>query len=142
MPGSTCTAAVLRWVFSMFLAYATVTALAADQPPGCPRGDCGLRQAAAYPNIVIGRLVGIASDDEMHKLYHWAKQGAWRTFSDDEADYLHRNRLFIVAAGEQSTPVMLHMSHEEYKNVTFNEGDMVRYIPHRRGHEGVDESFA
>lgn len=108
-------------------------ALAADAPPGCDAADCGIRRAAAYPHLVIGRLVRVASEAEMRALYRWARAGAWKGFGDSEADYLERNRLLILPADDAGTPVWLHMSHEEYRRVTFQSGDLLRYTPRTAG---------
>jgi len=110
--------------------------LAGSSPPGCRVGDCGIQEAAPYKHIVVARLNHVATDDEMRKIYRWGKSGSWKDFSDDEADYVARNRVFILPADRKGTPLMLHMSHEEYRRVTFNEGDLVRYTPRMAGYQG------
>jgi hypothetical protein len=105
-------------------------------PLGCKSGNCGLSEGA-YPNIVVGRLDHIASDDEMHAVYRWAKQGVWKQLLDDEADYLERNRLFVLPADERGQQVLVHMSHDEFRRVTFQEGDLVRYTPRMAGNDGA-----
>ncbi|MDY0013663.1 MAG: hypothetical protein RBS40_12315 [Rhodocyclaceae bacterium] len=113
-----------------------------EHPPGCAIDTCGLRQSTGYEHLIIGPLAGIATNEEMSRLFQWAKPRIWRDFQEDEADYLRRNRLFILPADEAGTPVMVHMSHEEFRRVSFEPGDLVRYIPHIRGaHPGVDESL-
>lgn len=121
---------------------ATLGQVAHAAPPGCTVGDCGLRTASAYEYLVIARVGRIATDEEMRRLYGWAKPRIWRDFQDDEADYLRRNRLFVLPADRAGAPVMVHMSHEEFRRVGFEPGDLVRYIPHVRGaHPGADESL-
>lgn len=130
-----------QWAVALCLGWSMAAVTAADRPPGCSRGECGLRQAAAYGHIVVGHLLRVATDDEMRKLYRWAKGGAWKGFADDETDYIQRNRVFLLPADAKGTPVMVHMSHEEYRRVPFHEGDLVRYTPRMAGHEGADQSI-
>lgn len=137
-----------RWTgrFSHYLAMAAGLlacsfTTAAGGPPGCERGDCGILQAASYEHIVVGRIRHVATDDEMRRLYRWAKAGPWKDFADDEADYIKRNRVFVLPADAQDTPVMLHMSHEEYGRLTFHAGDLVRYTPRMAGHAGDGPSI-
>lgn len=126
---------------ALWLLLPFATAMAAGRPPGCERGDCGIRQPAAYEHIVIGHLRHVATDAEMSKLHRWARNGPWKELADDEADYLKRNRVFLMTADERGTPVMLHMSHEEYRRVTFHPGDLVRYTPRMAGHDGSDQGI-
>lgn len=114
----------------------SVLAGAADKPPGCPKDDCVTRGPSPYPHIVIGRLIRVGTDEEMRQLYRWAKPGVWKDFPDDEADYLERNRVLLLPLDAKGTPAMVHMSHEEFRRVTFRVGDLVRYTPRMAGSPG------
>lgn len=98
--------------------------------PVCPKGGCGIGKPVLYPNIVIGPLQHVASDTEMRKFYRWAKAGPWKKFPDSEDDYVARNRLFVVPVDKQGTPVILHMCRQEYDQVDFHTGDLIRYTTH------------
>lgn len=127
-----------RWIGVLVLLGYSMLATAAGHPPACLVGDCAIRSASAYEHIVIGRLIRVGNDDEMRQLYRWAKSGVWKNFPDDEANYLERNRVLFLPADAKGTPVMLHMSHEEFRRVTFQEGDLVRYTPRVAGSQSSE----
>jgi hypothetical protein len=119
--------------WAVFLTGLCAASVAGASPPGCKVGDCGLRQAAPFAHIVVARLSHVVTDDAMRRLYRWGKAGVWKHLPDDEADYLARNRVLVLPADDKGTPLMLHMSHEEYRRLVFHEGDLVRYTPRLAG---------
>lgn len=122
-----------RIMLAAFALLAATNSFAASKPPGCPRGDCGIRNAKPYPHIVIGRLLVVLSDAEMRRLYHWAKANkTWAAFPDSEQNYLERNRVLLISAGKNVSPTLVHMSHEEYRRAPNQIGDYVRYRPRNR----------
>lgn len=125
---------------------------AAGSPPGCAEGDCGLKagQPEPYPHFVIAPVAQLPNEDEMRRLYRWAKgsesQELWKSFADDEADYVKRNQLFVLPAGESGQPVMVHMSADEFRLMDFQIGDWVRYSPRLEGRSreaaGIADRFS
>ena len=118
-----------RWLCGGLVCVVSLLAAAGETPPGCPAGNCGLGEAAPYEYIVIGRPLRILDEEEMRRLYRWAKAGVWKDFSDDEADYLARNRVILMPTGVADEEVLVHMSLLEYQSSVFGTSELVRYTP-------------
>ena len=122
------------WATLLFITLAlgaTVAHAADDTPPGCPVGDCGIGESGLkpYDAIVIGHPLKVLSEDEMRALYRWAKQGAWKAFPDDEADYLERNRVVLLPTGAEGKAVLVHMATPDYDAVNYVPAALIRYTP-------------
>lgn len=105
-------------------------------PPGCATGDCGLRSSSANPDLVIGILQHVYDENEMQRLYQWGKStGIWHDFDDDLNDFLTRNRVLLVNAGEKNSSLLLIISSSEYFDAPPVDGDLVRYVPLRPYHD-------
>jgi hypothetical protein len=118
-----------RWLCGFFLYAVALLATAGETPPGCPTGNCGLDEIAPYKYIIIGRPLRILDEEEMRRLYRWAKAGVWKDFADDEADYLARNRVLLMPTGITGKEVLVHMSLVEYQSSVFGTNELVRYTP-------------
>jgi hypothetical protein len=114
------------------LALGSMLARAADDiPPGCPVGDCGITESGIkpYDAIVIGHPIKVLNEDEMRTLYRWAKQRAWKDFSDSEADYLERNRVVLLPTGIEGKNVLVHMATPDYDAESYIPAALIRYTP-------------
>ena len=45
----------------------------AATPRDCSRDHCGLLADGPYANLVIGTLDYVGNDDDMRRVFHWAK---------------------------------------------------------------------
>jgi hypothetical protein len=118
-----------HWLCGSFLYAVMLLANAGETlPPGCP-GDCGLGEVAPYKYIIIGRPLKILNEEEMRRLYRWAKTSVWKDFPDDEADYLARNRVILMPTGVAGKEMLVHMSLVEYQSSVFGTSELVRYTP-------------
>jgi hypothetical protein len=121
-----------RWLCGSLLCTTALltTAMAAEStPPGCSAGDCGLDEIAPYKYIIIGHPLKILDEEEMRRLYRWAKTGVWKDFLDDEADYLARNRVLLMPTDIAGKEILVHMSMVEFQSSVFGTNDLVRYTP-------------
>ncbi|GHT87344.1 hypothetical protein AGMMS49543_23140 [Betaproteobacteria bacterium] len=126
---------VLSALLAAILATHSLFAIAEDDTNGiasvCPAGDCSISASGLkpYDAIVIGHPLKVLSQDEMRVLYRWAKQGAWKDFTDSETDYLERNRVVLLPTGAESKAVLVHMATPDYDDEAYVSGALIRYTP-------------
>lgn len=117
--GMSVLAALLLWSFSSF-AWAT-----------CPSHLCNLATDGAYDKLVVGKLVHVATDNELKQVFHWAKtHGRWASLPSSFPLYLQGVKLVSIQPSTNTAPVTVFMTREEYDTAPLVVGDLVRYKPH------------
>ncbi len=113
-------------------------ALADSMPPICAANHCGLFSDGAYPNLVIGKLAHIGTDEEMKQVYQWAKShGYWQNLPNSADPYFHDLKLVTITLppGQGNGTITVIMQKEEFNSAPYVVGDLVRYSPHDAVHE-------
>lgn len=125
------------------LAVVLLSVLAQNAFAGCTSPLCNLATDGAYDKIVIGTLTHVASDEELARVLHWAKQkGYWQQLPNAIAPYLKYIKLVTLAPSDDYQPMALFMMQREYEAAPLNVGDRVRYRPHAPQWEAPKEPKA
>ncbi len=106
----------------------------------CELEHCGLYADGTYPNLVIGTLTHIGTDEEMQQVFHWAKShGFWKALPDSVDPYRRDLKLVTqtLPPDQGGKTITLIMQREEYKAAPYAVGDLVRYAPHDHAHEAA-----
>lgn len=106
---------------------------ASAAPLDCGNNNCNLYSKGTYPNLVLGKVNAVATDDQAVSVYRWAKQhNYWPTLPNNEADFLKYVQVISVSVSGGRDPVefTLLMAREEFDVTEIFPGDYVRYTPH------------
>lgn len=99
---------------------------------GCKTTYCSLATTkGVYPNIVVGKLVHVASDKEMASVVRWVKaNGDWQNLPDSPKTYQRYLKMVTIDPGSKSKPLTVFMMQREYDAAPLRIGDLVRYHVH------------
>lgn len=99
----------------------------------CPNDLCRLASDGAYEHLIVGKLVHVASDEELKQVFTWAKaQQQWQSLPADFTPYQHSVVLVSIQTTDSAKPVSVFLTREEYEAAPFELGAMVRYRPHNQ----------
>ncbi|MFY9180090.1 MAG: hypothetical protein WAO12_09985 [Venatoribacter sp.] len=123
----------LQYVFSLLLLFLH-SAQALETP--CLNSLCQLATDGAYENLIVGKLVHVASDTEFQQVFDWAKsQEKWQHLPTDFAHYQQSVKLVSIQFSDTAQPVSVFLTKNEYDAAPFEPGAMVRYRPHNNDWE-------
>lgn len=114
--------------------------IAHAHPFDCKHNRCGLLAKGNYGNIVIGTVERVANEQDMRKVYTWARaHGYWRSLAPGMDGYLRSVKvlsLSVVIPDRHSVrSVTVLMTPKEFNTAILKPGDQVRYSPHDAEHE-------
>lgn len=117
-----------RWVLGALITLLSFSVLAAKS---CPNNLCRLAADGAYANLIVGKLVHVATDEEFEQVFQWAKgQKQWQQLPDTFNSYQKYVSLVSIQAAADSKPISVFLTREEYDAAPFEIGALVRYRPH------------
>jgi hypothetical protein len=125
--------------FTLLLSFLFVSPALAE-PFDCAHNHCGLLARNNNPDLVIGTIEAVATQEQMKRVFHWAKaNGYWKDLPADAHGYFDFVQLVSVAVptpkGSKSVTVL--MTHEEYESGPLAKGALVRYSPHDAAHDAI-----
>ncbi|WP_018608235.1 hypothetical protein [Uliginosibacterium gangwonense] len=114
----------------MLLAGVWCAVPAYGKPFDCSR-KCGLPVEAPYPNIVVGTIDGVATEQQSKQIYTWARRhGYWKNLPASSDKFWSVVQLVSLSInGKRSITVLVSQSEE--RAAPLKEGDWARYAPHR-----------
>lgn len=134
-----CAAFGAVFVGAILLAGGTPLSASAAQLPDCNDGEkCGLMADGPYGSYVIGMLTHIGSDDDLRRVFRWAKQnGYWKLLPNNEESYIRRVKLVTIKYPGPISPLeaTVFMERSEFESAPYELGDFVRYTPHDGTHD-------
>lgn len=114
-------------------------------PLDCAHNRCGLLTDGEYGNLIIGRLVQVGTEADMHRVYQWAKaHGYWKSLPNSPVPYQHHVKLMVLALPHALArkPVTVFIQAEEFDSAPLAVGTLVRYSPHGARHEAPPKADA
>ena len=117
-----------RWMLGALITLFSFNVLAAKS---CPDDLCRLAADGAYANLIVGKLVHVATNEEFEQVFHWAKrQKQWQHLPDTFDSYQKYVSLVSIQTTTDSKPIAVFLTREEYDAAPFEIGSLVRYRPH------------
>lgn len=110
-----------------------------SKPFDCSK-NCGLPEDAPYPNIVVGTVDGVATEEQSKQIFAWARRhGFWKTLPASNDKFWQSVQLVSLnVKGKRSMTFLISQS--EAKAAPFIMGDWARFSPHRGAHEKPPEN--
>lgn len=126
--------------FILWVALSLCASAVQAKPFDCIHNHCGLLTRGNNPDLVVGKIDGIATPTQMRTIFRWARRhGYWKTLPPGGRGELKYVQLVSLSVpdptGHRSVTVL--MTRQEFKAAGMHLGAFVRYSPHDAAHDAI-----